>query len=240
MPLLSTPSPGSPAENLSAHGSRPHLRQPQTGGSWGPSNSAKGHIQKLAAHRGYFGHRSSHLPGQKAEELAHKQSSQKQPPALLSPRADSGADLPSSKHLDALPQGPPSPWQTGDGAFLPAGGDRGTVSASPPPQGPAGELHSTISLGSIRPCHPGQEVSTRPASHPGLAAAPSICSPKVSSPLPSALQPHASVNATFLSLLLPTVGFISPWGVPPCRLPIIGSFDTGVQARPMPAGDTDE
>lgn len=50
--------------------------------------------------------------------------------ALLSPRADSGADLPSGKDLDALPQGPPSPWQTGDGAFLPAGG---TVSASRPP-----------------------------------------------------------------------------------------------------------
>lgn len=29
-------------------------------------------------------------------------------------------------------------------------------------------------------CHPGQEVSTQPVSHPGLAAAPNICSTRVS------------------------------------------------------------
>lgn len=41
-------------ETLPAHGSWAHLHHPQTGGSWGPSNSAKGHGQKLAAHVGLF------------------------------------------------------------------------------------------------------------------------------------------------------------------------------------------
>lgn len=82
MPLLSTPSPGSPAETLPAHGSRAHLCHPQTGGSWGPSNWAKGRSQKLAAHRGYFGQGSSHSPGQEAEKFAREQRPQEQPPAL--------------------------------------------------------------------------------------------------------------------------------------------------------------
>lgn len=83
MPLLSTPSPGLPAKNLTAHGSRAHLCHPQTGGSWGPSNWDKGHRQKLAVHRGYFGQGSSHSPGQEAEKPAREQSPQEQPPALL-------------------------------------------------------------------------------------------------------------------------------------------------------------
>lgn len=42
-------------------------------GTWGLSSWDKGHRQKLAEHRGYFGQGSSHFPGQVAEEPAREQ-----------------------------------------------------------------------------------------------------------------------------------------------------------------------
>lgn len=80
MPLLSTDSQGSGAKHP---GSTTHGHHPWAGGSWGPSKWAKGRGQKLAAHEGYFGQGSSHLPGREVEELAQEQSPQQQPPAQL-------------------------------------------------------------------------------------------------------------------------------------------------------------
>lgn len=81
-----------------AHGAGP-THTTQTGGSWRASNSAKGHSQKLAAHRGYFGQGTAICQVWKQRSLHVNP----QPLAQLSPRADSGADLPSIKHLDVLP-----------------------------------------------------------------------------------------------------------------------------------------
>lgn len=157
---------------LSSHRSRDHLCHPLT---WGLSSWAKGHRQKLAEHRGYFGQGSSHFSGQVAEEPAREQHSQEQSPAwLCSP-------------LELIPEltcPPASTWMSclratlsledrewsflscsrrlrDSVSFVPTkGSSLGTVQHHPP------EKH---------PCHSGGT-----ASHPGLAAAPSICSPKVS------------------------------------------------------------
>lgn len=91
-------------------------------GTWGPSNWAKGHRQKLAEHRGYFGQGSSHLPGQVAEEPAREQSLQEQPPAWLCSPLELIPELtcpPASTRMSCLR----ATWQTGDGAFLPAAED---------------------------------------------------------------------------------------------------------------------
>lgn len=72
-------------------------------GTWRLSSWAKGHRQKLAEHRGYFGQGSSHLPGQVAEEPAREQRSKEQSPAwLCSP-------------LELIPEltcPPPSTWMS--------------------------------------------------------------------------------------------------------------------------------
>ena len=205
---------------------------PQTDGSWGPSNSAKGRSQKLAEHRGYFGQGSSHLPGQEAEELAHEQSSQKQPPALLRSPLQRIWELtcpPASiwtpclrAHL--LPgrgqRFPPCRRSTKDSvSFSPTTGSSWRAAQHPQP--------------GKHPCHPGQEGSALPASHPGLAAAPSICSPKVSLALPPALQLQGSVSVTLPSLLSSYLRGVPRHADQPDVI-----FDTGVHARPVSAGDT--
>lgn len=164
-----------------------------------------GQRTQLAAHRGYFGQGSSHLPGQEAEELAHEQSPQEQPPALLC------SPLEQIQALACPPQAPGCP-ASGPTFSLAARGQsfpphrrrpRDNISFSPT-TGPSQRAAQHHQPGK-HPCHPGQEASTQLASHPSLAAAASICSPKASPPLPPALQPHAFIKVTFPGLYLPTV-----------------------------------
>lgn len=121
--FVSTPSPGHPSRPRQPMGAGPICATPRTGGSWGPSNWAKGRSQTLAAHRGYFGQGSSCLPGQEAEELAREQCPQEQPPALLCSPLE---------QLLGLTCPPTHTWMLSLWPHhLPAGGDQGTVSASP-------------------------------------------------------------------------------------------------------------
>lgn len=145
----------------------------QTGASWRPSNLAKGHSHKLAAHGGYFGQGTAICQGWKQRSL-HMSS---QAPALLR------SPLGRPQELTCPPAGigmscPRAHLLTG----------RQGVKLSSLKEETKGQCHVLPHHSTQprkHPCHPGQEVSTQPVSHHGLAAAPSICSPKVSPPIDS-------------------------------------------------------